>query len=415
MDKAVVITVGSELVEGLRLDTNGPEIARRLGRLGFQVDETISVADDLEALSGVFRLLCSHYQLVVSTGGLGPTHDDVTRDAAAEALGLGMHPDPEMDRRLMSIASKSARTEQIRTDLKRMALRIEGATLIMPTRGTAPGQLVETPAGRLLLLPGPPDECMQVFESFTADLLVEEPPQTIDISIFGILESEVQHLVAPLLPPTVEFTVLANPSEVHAILTDRGSAPGEFEEARDAVIDALGTCVFSTKSQTLAEVVLELARERGLKLATAESCTGGMIASALTDVPGSSDVFNGGIVSYSNEVKASVLGVSRDDLEVLGAVSSEVAEQMVHGVLAALDADIAVSVTGVAGPGGGSPEKPVGTVWFGVGDASGIDTVLRHRGGTREAIRLRSRSTALDLMRRRMLGLPLDNEFDLEV
>lgn len=405
--EAAIVTIGTELVEGLRTDTNGPQIARRLARLGFSIGEIVSVADGQDILATVYHDLCERYTLVVSTGGLGPTHDDVTRVSAARALGLGMHEDIRIRERLDRWASKYS-TTPIYDEILSQAQVIDGAEVLDAIAGTAPGQLVPTPAGELLLLPGPPKECMPIFEVY-ANRLPDAQETSVDFSIFGLTESEVQHLVQPCIAnyPLITFTVLASPIEVHAILLDEGQGSTDLNRAAEAVRSVLGDCIFSECGDSLAKVVIDLAVDKNLHIACAESCTGGRIASALTDVPGASEVFLGGIVSYANTVKEAQLGVSSSDLSTFGAVSSQVATAMAFGARERLCADLAVSTTGIAGPGGGSVEKPVGTVWFGISDENGTEALCRLRPGTRDAVRGNSASAALDLLRRRMLGLPL--------
>lgn len=408
MTEAAIITIGSELVEGLRTDTNGPEIARVLSRLGYKVRNITSVADSAEDIESSISHLCGMYPLVITTGGLGPTHDDVTRQCAASALKLGISEDANLHKGLSKYAERYS-TSVISCEIYKQAQVIHGATVLPAIAGTAPGQDIPTPLGHLIVLPGPPGECMPILLEW-AGTQETHTPDNIDISCFGITESEIQHRVQDAIDSykPIEFTVLASPKEAHVILTEDGCGPERFQEAVAAVRTALYPYAFADDGSTLAEVVLRLAGHKGLTISTAESCTGGLIAGALTDVPGSSNVVLGGVVSYANGIKERVLKVSRDDLETVGAVSSQVAAQMAEGSRKLLCSDLAVSVTGIAGPGGGSDDKPVGTVWFGISTADGTRTVVTHREGTRAAIRARTTSTALELLRRTLLGLPLE-------
>ncbi|NTU90226.1 MAG: nicotinamide-nucleotide amidohydrolase family protein, partial [Actinobacteria bacterium] len=395
MQTAAIITIGTELVEGLRADTNGPAIARELSKLGFDVQKVISVGDDKIILSEVFKDVCAHYDLVVSTGGLGPTHDDVTRDAASLALGLDLYENENVKQSLQFYARRYG-DSAIVSEIYSQALVLEGAMLLDAIAGTAPGQVASTPAGKLLLLPGPPKECMPLLAEFTKTL-PNEQAHNVDFSIFGLTETEVQHTVQPLLTdyPEIGFTVLASPVEVHAILFGGAKGGLALAQAADALREALGEYIFSEEGVSLAQCVLDLANQAGLTIGTAESCTGGLAVGALTEIPGSSKVVKGGIVSYSNDVKETQLGVSGEILSAWGAVSSQVASEMASGARDRLDVDIAIAITGIAGPDGGTPDKPVGTVWFGLATKDGVRTVMRLRGGTRGAIRLQSVSTAL--------------------
>ncbi len=404
-----IVTIGTELVEGIRVDANGPSVARALSRLGFSVDEKTTVGDDLPVLTALFRDLTARYELVVSTGGLGPTHDDITRQAAADALGLDMQVDDEA-RELLRPFAERAHDPRIRDEIYQQALVIRGAELIRAIAGTAPAQCVATAAGHLLILPGPPGEMQPLLDVFLRRYATR-CTTSVDLSCFGATESRVQHIVQPLIAdePQVLFTVLASPREVHAILVDVGCGTARLEEVSARVRAGLGDIVFSETGEQLAEVVDKLAIEQGLTIATAESCTGGLVAGALTSMPGSSDAVLGGIVSYANEVKVHQLGVSARTLDTYGAVSSQCACEMAQGARERLGSDLAVSVTGIAGPGGGTPEKPVGTVWFAVATSAGVTSVLSLRGGaTRTDIRVHSVSVALDLLRRALLGLPLE-------
>lgn len=407
--KAAVITVGTELTEGLRTDTNGPYIARQLSRIGFTIGETVSVRDDADEIADVVRELTRTNALVVSTGGLGPTHDDVTREGVAHALGRGLHEDPGA-RALLEHLSMKGESASVRQDFMRQALVIEGAELIKPATGTAPAQLVDTPAGQMLVLPGPPHEMQPLLEGFIARYQsVQET--SIDLSVFGMNETRVMHVVQPIISDVdgITFTVLASAKESHVILADSGCGHETLASRAQRVEEALGDVVFSHSGETLAEVVVHEAVRQGVTLATAESCTGGLVSGAITSVPGSSDAHNGGIVSYANSVKTGVLGVSPQVLATVGAVSEECAQQMAEGARRALGTTYAVSTTGIAGPGGGTPDKPVGTVCFGLATPTGTRTYRKvWKGGTRADVRARAVSFALDLLRRQLFGLSLE-------
>jgi len=404
---AAIVTIGSELVEGLRIDTNTAEIARDVSRFGFRVDEAISVGDDETVLADTLRRLVHVHPMVVVTGGLGPTHDDVTRDAAAAALGITMEADPALTAFLQPFLARHSDPRSAAQVLTQ-AFVLQGAEVLPPTNGTAAGQVVPTPAGSLVLLPGPPREMRpmlaRVLDRFTPDRA--EPRE---LGVTGLAESDVQHAAQTALAAFdgIQLTVLAKPGDVRVILLDDGAGEAALDRAANAIAAEVGAPCYSTDGSTLAETIVAEAAAREVTIAVAESCTGGLVAAALTDVPGSSAVFLGGAVTYSNAAKSRLLSVDPEDLKFFGAVSREVAQQMAEGALDAFGADIAVSVTGIAGPAGGSNEKPVGTVWFGVASrvGEGVDAQasVAWNGASREAIRARAASSALNLIRREVL------------
>jgi nicotinamide-nucleotide amidase len=405
---AAIVTIGSELVEGLRIDTNTAEIARDISRYGFRVDEAVSVADDESLLADTLARLAGAHELVVVTGGLGPTHDDVTREAAAAALGISMEPDPQLIEFLRPFVARHCDPSSA-AQVMTQAFVLDGAEVLAPTTGTAAGQIVPTPGGgSLVLLPGPPSE-MRPMLTRVLERFIPGRAEPRELGVIGLPESDVQYAAQRALAAFdgIQLTVLAKPGDVRVILFDEGAGERTLDDAADAIAAEIGSACYSTDGSTLAETVVRDATQRGLTIAVAESCTGGLIAAALTDVPGSSAVFLGGAVTYSDAAKNRLLGVSRDDLERFGAVSREVAQAMAAGALESFNADIAVSVTGIAGPAGGSAEKPVGTVWFGVaariGDGVDAQSSVAWAGASREAIRARATSMALNLIRREVL------------
>jgi nicotinamide-nucleotide amidase len=405
--EAAIITVGSELVEGLRIDTNTAEIARDISPLGFGVAEAVSIGDDVERLAAAISRMTSAYALVIVTGGLGPTHDDITRDAASRALGVELRPDSRLVEFLQQFVSRHKNPES-REQLLSQALVLQGARILEPTTGTAAGQVAATPAGQLVLLPGPPSEMRPML---TAALSSYDPVRALprELGVTGMPESDAQHAAQAALAEYsgIQLTVLAKPGDVRVILLDDGAGEGALARAAADVAEELGEACYSDDGATLAEVVIREATARDVTIAVAESCTGGMVAAALTDVAGSSAVFFGGVVAYSNKSKTDILGVDPIVLRQHGAVSQAVAELMAIGVRDRFNADVCVSVTGVAGPTGGTAEKPVGTVWFGVqapfGTGSSRQTSVGWTGASRAAIRARATSYALNLIRREVL------------
>ncbi len=402
---AAIVTIGSELVEGLRVDTNTAEVARDLQRYGFRIAEATSVGDDESALAAVLARLCASHDLVVCTGGLGPTHDDVTRDAAAAALGRTLSPDPDLETFLRPFVARHTHAGAAEHILSQ-ALVIDGAEVLEPRNGTAAGQVVPTPAGSLLLLPGPPREMRPMLARFLERF---EPVRAaaIEIGVVGRPESDVQLAAQRALETFdgIALTVLAAPGDAKAVLLDEGAGPQVLREAAVAVASEIGEAAYSTDGSTLAQVLVRESAARGVTLATAESCTGGMVAAAITDVPGSSDAFLGGVVAYANSAKMDLLDVPAGLLAQYGAVSEECARAMAEGARSRFGADLAIATTGIAGPGGGTAEKPVGLVWFAVASDSGTSATSRTMtGATRYAVRARSTALALDLLRREVLG-----------
>ena len=406
---AAIVTIGTELTAGLATDTNAPEIALALESAGHVVGEVVSLPDDEDLVAATLRRLMDAYDLVVVTGGLGPTHDDITRQAAARALGRALVRDRERAAALEEVITRHA-VPGARAQVLRQAEVIEGARLITPATGTAPGQIVSHDRGTLVLLPGPPRE-MRPMLSEALGPMTARPAARI-VRTTGLPESDVQLRAGAVTASAggIGFTVLAKPGLVDVVLRDIGAGPTVLARTADDVARALGEACYSASGASLAETVVALAVDRGVSLATAESCTGGMVAAALTDVPGASAAFRGAVVAYADEIKACTLGVDPALLAAYGAVSAEVASAMAEGARARLRSDLAVAVTGIAGPGGGSVEKPVGTVWFAVTTTSGTTTAHRLFGGDREMVRARATVTALDMLRRALEQTPAPGE-----
>lgn len=397
---AAIVTVGTELVRGIAIDTNTAEIAQALFGAGIDVEETVSVSDDQELLTAALKRSVAAYDLVVVTGGLGPTHDDVTRQAAAEALGLALHRDAGLVEGLRASAARhtdprAAERVFVQADV------LEGAAVLPAVRGTAPGLVVPTDRGSLVLLPGPPREMRPLLDGLAATWgTTAVPPRVLRCT--GLSESDVQMAVQDVLgtTPGVELTILAQPGDVRVVLFDRGAHASRLDALAATIASSLGDACYSTDGSTLAEVVLARSGEARVSIATAESCTGGLVGGAITAVPGSSASYLGGVVTYSDEAKVTLLGVDPGLIAACGAVSDAVARAMAAGARDVIGADYAVSVTGVAGPSGGSADKPTGTVWFGLAGPDGVEAQMRRFPGDRETVRTRSVATALDLLRR---------------
>ncbi|PKQ21281.1 MAG: competence/damage-inducible protein A [Actinobacteria bacterium HGW-Actinobacteria-6] len=399
---AAIVTVGTELVTGQRLDTNGAEIASALLVAGFAVVEMLSVADDAARLALHLKRLTDECAVVIVTGGLGPTHDDITRDAASHALRKPLLRDASIECALAGIISRHRHPDAAEQVLTQADI-IEGATVIAPTTGTAPGQIIPTATGYLVLLPGPPSEMRPMLADFLNAHGSATPPVRLRSS--GVSESDAQLAAQRVLGDRADvgLTVLAAPADVEVVLFDEGAGATELTRLGELVREALGDACYSSDGSSMAETVIRLARERGVRIACAESCTGGKIAAALTDVPGSSEVFLGGVVSYSNEMKVASLGVMKGSIAQHGAVSEEVARAMAIGAAGVTGSAFAVSTTGIAGPTGGTPEKPVGLVWFGIRTPSGVMCERREFFGDRDGVRTRATMYALNLLRQALL------------
>lgn len=414
LTSAEVIAVGSELLGTAKLDTNSLFIAGQLGRLGIELKAKSVVGDDRERLADVLRNALTRADLVILTGGLGPTDDDLTREAVADVLGLELVEDPAITARIRQRFER--RGMSMPEVNRRQAMVHRGARVLPNPNGSAPGILIETNGRMVVLLPGPPRELQPMLSALCADggAIAERAGRerlfTASIFTASVPESRVEELVQPIYsrwrdaPEPISTTILASPGQVEIHLTMRSAdvahATGVLERARAQLVEALGRSVFSTDGRSLPQVVGDLLRERKLTFAAAESCTGGLVLQRMTDIPGSSDYVKGGVVAYSNELKMQLLGVDAALLKAHGAVSEPVAAAMVDGIRERTGADVCVSITGIAGPGGGSETKPVGTVVIGVlvpGRPLSVRTYLFP--GNREMVRLQSSQMALDRVR----------------
>ena len=408
--RGFVVVTGSELVRGDRQDRNGPFLAAELLRLGVEPARIAIVGDDPNELETALREGLEA-DLCLTSGGLGPTHDDRTVELVARAAGRELIVDPALDAEIEAISrSVAERLNRPYTDfaegVRKQATLPKGA-LVVGIAGTAPALALETPAGAAVVLPGPPSELRRLWPLALESAPVRsvlararEPERRV-LRFYGASESEIARSLAESggEGDGVDVTICARDFEIHVDVFAEPESRARVDELVAGLRERSGRHLFAEDDRPLAAMVLDLCREQGLTLATAESCTGGLVAARLTSVPGSSDVFVGGVVAYSNEVKARELGVPEATLERFGAVSEEAAEAMTAGARERLGADVAVSVTGVAGPGGGTPEKPVGLVFL---HAQGPNGSLARRldfPGDREAIRGRATAAALHLVR----------------
>ncbi|MEO5894677.1 MAG: competence/damage-inducible protein A [Vicinamibacterales bacterium] len=414
-----VIAVGSELLGWTRIDTNSLFVTERLAALGIQVKGKSVVGDDPARLREFFEAALKRSDLLVLTGGLGPTADDLTREVVADSLGLPLIEDGEITARILErFARRGMRMPELN---RRQAMVPRGATVLPNPNGTAPGLLIQTAPGDkvVVLLPGPPRELQPMLNDLCdGGLLAKragaERLHTVSLFTTQRSESHVDEAAQPLYrpwseeQPPIETTILATPGQIELHLTmrsaDAAGAARRLDAARAALAGALGDAVFSTDGRSLPRVVADLMRERSLLLAAAESCTGGLLLERLTELPGSSDFVAGGVVAYSNALKTALLGVDAALIDAHGAVSEPVAAAMVDGIRERTAAQVNVAITGIAGPGGGTTAKPVGTVVIAVlidGHPLSVRTHLFPGG--RDQVRVQATQTALDVIRR-MLG-----------
>jgi nicotinamide-nucleotide amidase len=400
--RGAIVVTGSELVRGDRTDLNGPFLARSLHALGVEPAQVRIVGDSPAELEAAFRDGLGHDLLVVS-GGLGPTHDDRTVELLARAAGVPLRLDEEL---AVEIAARSR--VQYEPGIRKQATLPAGA-LVVGIAGTAPALVLEVGACVAVVLPGPPRELQQLWVEALATAPLQRlltrtaAPVRRVLRFYGVGESAVAEALAEAGGDGdgVEVTICARDSEIHLDLIVGPGTEARAEELEGQIVASLDNYLFGRTEAPIEEIVLEVCRARGLTLATAESCTGGLIAARITSVSGSSDVFVGGIVSYANEVKAAELGVPEQLLREHGAVSAETAAAMADGVRERLHADVGVAVTGIAGPGGGTAEKPVGLVYaHAVGPGGARRVAELNFPGDRETVRARATVATLHLVRK---------------
>jgi nicotinamide-nucleotide amidase len=399
-----IINTGTELLLGRVTNTHLGFLAQSLFGLGLRVERQVTVPDGV-AIAEALDEAMARSELIIVTGGLGPTSDDITRDAAAEAFGKKLIFHQEI---LDDIAVKFGRRHIVMTDMQRpQAMVPEGGVVLANPNGTAPGLIIENDKTVAVLLPGPPGELQPMWTNEALPWLRKKFSEQlgsvheVTLRVLGIGETRVQVLVedeVKALGP-VEVGYCARPGEVdlRLIAMDENLVGKAAALAREK----LGDAIYAEGVETLEEVVVRVARSGGKTVATAESCTGGLVASRITNVPGSSEIFRYGWVTYANEAKTRELDVAAELLEQHGAVSAEVAQAMAEGALRNSGADVAVAVTGIAGPTGGTPEKPVGLVYLGVATKTGTSQTAKHQlSPRREAFKYMASQIALDLLRR---------------
>lgn len=406
--KASIITIGDEILIGQIVDTNSVSIARKLNSIGIIVAEKLSIGDSAEAITTTLSEAMAKHDVVIVTGGLGPTKDDITKFTLAKIFNSDMRYD---EREAEHISQLLARRGIAFTELNRsQALLPECCTTLHNAHGTAPGMWFDTPnGGALVSLPGVPFEMEHLMDDIVIPRLKAhyELHDIVHRTLItrGIPESILAERIAAwedALPDYLHLAYLPAPNIVRLRLSaydiERESAEREIERQFDLLHNLIGDNIVGFEGATVEQLVHDILCERGLKLAVAESCTGGTIASRFTAIPGASQYFMAGVVSYSNESKCDLLGVSPEDIERYGAVSESVALQMAEGVRRVAKADYAIATTGIAGPAGGSAEKPVGTVWMAIATPSGSRAVMRNSGTDRSQIINRASAYAIEML-----------------
>ncbi len=411
MRTAEIIAVGSELLTPTKVDTNSLWLTERLNEIGVEIELKTIVGDDPARLEETIRDAVGRSDIVIVTGGLGPTEDDVTRQVSAVAVGRELVYLQELEDDLRERFRRWGR--EMPEINKRQAWVIQGAEVLPNPNGSAVGMMLDTGRSRLIVLPGPPRENQPMFTGFVLPKLAESAGAVVFrkrvIKVSGIGESALDEQIAPIysLYANVRTGVLFNKSDVEVHLTASAASAAEAdsinEELAAKIAERLGVAVFSTDGEEMEEVVGRLLRRRRETVSVAESCTGGLVGHRITEVSGASDYFPVAITAYANEMKTLLLGVPPELIEQFGAVSKEVAEAMASGMRERAGTDYAVSVTGIAGPTGGSDEKPVGTVFVGYADDGQVRSLHLKLPGDRYLVRWRASQAALDFLRRQIL------------
>lgn len=407
-----ILAVGTELLMGQIANTNAQYISRKLAELGINVYFHTVVGDNSARLEETLKRALKRSDIVITTGGLGPTKDDLTKETIAKTMNrnLVLHEDI-----LEEIKNYFARKKRQMAEINvKQAYMPENSIIIPNPNGTAPGCIIEEGEKTVIMLPGPPREMQPMFEETVFNYLKNKTGVILVskmLKIFGIGESDLETRIMDLIEAQSNPTIAPYVSQgeitvrVTARCKDRNEAMNLIRPVVNEIKARLGDLVYSEDGQSLEKVVFELLKEKGLVLATAESCTGGLLAGKITDIPGSSEVFQRGYVTYSNRAKVEDLGVSQDTLSKYGAVSRETALEMVNGLKQKTGASAGVSITGIAGPGGGTPEKPVGLVFIAAYVEDRVICRKFNFTGNRERIRNDACLNALDMIRRLILGI----------
>lgn len=409
--KVELISVGTEILMGNIVNTNAAYLAERCAGLGLVCYYQTVVGDNADRLFECIKTAIGRSEVVILSGGLGPTEDDLTKETAAKVMGRKLIPDARQRQEISDYFKKLGK--DIPENNWKQALVPEGSKVLYNPNGTAPGIIIESKDNRVILLPGPPAELKPMFEDQVEPYLKELIPDCLyskTIKICGIGESKVATILSDLIKNQTNPTIAtyAKPGEVHLRVTAKAMVEEEARRLVKPMVkeikNRLGSSIYTTRAEvTLEQDIVELLTANGLTISTAESCTGGMVSSRLINVPGASEVFKYGFVTYSNKAKRKLIGVKKSTLEKYTAVSEEVAKEMAQGAAAESKADVAISVTGVAGPDGGTEENPVGTVYVGCAVKGDVKAYKYVFSGNRQRIREQATAAALTVLRKCIL------------
>lgn len=413
--KAEIVSTGTELLLGETLNTSAHFLAGKLSSMGIEVDYHTTVGDNPERLEQVLRQAIGRTDLLVTTGGLGPTVDDLTKELVAKVLDIKMELDPSSLDQIKQFFGR--RKAAMPLNNEKQAYFPKDSKILPNPIGTAPGAIIEKNGKTVIILPGPPFEMTPMFDNYVWPELqknIDPDAERMNervLKVFGMGESAIEEVLGDLMSlPNLSMALLAKRAEMHIRLVARSSkkTSEEAEEvlnrAEDEIRRRLGNKVFGRDQETMIGIVGQLLKNKQLTIATAESCTGGLLGAALTQEPGSSGFYQGGIVSYSNSLKQGLLGVNEENLLKYGAVSEEVAKEMAEGIRSKAGSDLAISTTGIAGPDGGSAQKPVGLVYVGLATSEGVQVEKIRLYGERESVRQLTVQAALNRVRLHLLN-----------
>jgi nicotinamide-nucleotide amidase len=414
-----IVTIGNEVLSGRTFDTNFVHLARALEEASVVVAYHSTVGDTVEAIGDALKLALTRADAVIMTGGLGPTPDDLTRKAVATALNRPLQLEESV---LAHIRERGRRMgRKLPSSVETMALVPRGSEVWQNSVGAAPGILIDYRKKPVILLPGPPQELEALADEHVIPWLRERSGVVVEsftLRTYGLFESQLHERIGQLPDHWPGATLAYLPSwfGVDLRVTVTGGSANMVRQSAERAYHELGErvagVIYAEGTQTMEEAAAEVLLERGWRIAPAESCTGGLLCKRLTDVSGSSRYVERGYVTYSNDAKVQLLGVSAEDITAHGAVSAPVAEQMARGARERAGVDVGLGVTGIAGPAGGSEQKPVGTVFIAVSSPLGEAVRVHRFAGTRGTVRERAAQTALDMLRRHLAGLPLDPSLD---
>ncbi len=418
--KAEIISVGTELLMGQIVNTDSAYLSAKLPECGVYTLFHTTVGDNMTRLQEAIEIALDRVDLVFLTGGLGPTQDDITKEALSKVLDLELVYHDSIMKSIEKYFTRlklENRKVHMAENNKKQAYYPKGSIILFNHRGTAPGSITETiwnnDKKTIVMLPGPPHELQGIFEDYLIDYFLKknnESLKSVYLRLFGIGESAMEEIITDLIEKQENPTIApyAKPGEVTLRVTARYSKEEDnadliLKPLLDTLYERLGDYIYSDKNQELKEVVANLLIERDLKLSLAESCTGGLLSAELTDVPGVSQVYLGSVTAYSNDIKANVLKVKKESLDKHGAVSSQVATEMAKGILSLYNSDIGISITGIAGPGGATKNKPLGLVYICLSDKKDYEVHKFVFNGNRDRVRRFASLHALNILRKYLL------------